>query len=55
MSASNGAEIQGEGQPSPGRGQLGNEKRTTIVQTLLERSKDKVLRKGAVKEVASQF
>ena len=55
MNSSNDAETEREAQPNPRKKQLSNEQRAAIVQALLERSTNKVLKRGAINEVARQF
>ena len=56
MNSSNDGETAREDhQPNSKRKQLSNEKRAAIVQALLERSTNKVLKRGAINEVAGHF
>mmetsp|Transcript_19480 Transcript_19480/g.28657 ORF Transcript_19480/g.28657 Transcript_19480/m.28657 type:complete len:248 (-) Transcript_19480:593-1336(-) len=55
MNSSNDVETEREAQSNPKRKQLSNEQRAAIVQALLERSTKKVLKRGAIYEVARQF
>ena len=55
MNSSNDLETEREAQPNPKRKQSSNEQRAAIVKALLERSTNKVLRSGAINEVARQF
>ena len=55
MNSSNDVETEREAQPNPKRKQLSNEHRAVIVQALLERSTNKVLKRGAINEVTRQF
>ena len=52
MNTSNDVETEREAQPNPKRKQLSNGQRAAIVRALLERSENKVLKRGAVNEVA---
>ena len=51
----NDSQEEGDPQPTHKRGQLSNESRAAIVQALLEHSKDRVLKRGVIKAVATRF
>ena len=55
MNGSNDVETEREAQPNRSRKQLSNEQRAVIVQALLERSTNKILKRGAINKVARQF
>ena len=55
MNSSNDVETEREAQPNPKRKQLSNEQRAAIIQALLECSRNKVLKRGSINEVARQF
>ena len=55
MNSFNDVETEHEAQPNPKRKVLSNEKRAAIVQALLECLTNKVLKRGAINEVARQF
>ena len=55
MNSSNDVETEQEAQVNHKRKQLSNGQRAAIVQALLERSTNKVIKRGAINEVARQF